>query len=236
MDKKQKQIIKMFDDISKTYDLLNRLLSFGIDKRWRKIACKRAFDIYALPPKRIVDVACGTGDVLLFWDKEATKRKYSGIEYFGVDPSIGMLDVAKEKVSFAQFINSGATDLKLGDESADIVSIAYGIRNVVKRQEAWKEFYRVLKPGGLLVVLEFTKDKDFNLFAEITKWYMKKAIPFIGRLISKHHGAYSYLPDSIDAFATTKQLKEEMLEAGFGTEFIQGYSFNISTLFIMRKI
>jgi len=232
---KQEQIVDMFNEISKTYDLLNRLLSFGIDKRWRKIACKKAYDFYGLEPKKIVDVASGTGDVLLFWQKEAQKRGFRNIEYFGVDPSVGMLEVAKQKVSFAKFFEAKATQLPMEDESADFISIAYGIRNVIQRQEAWEEFYRVLKPGGLLVVLEFTKDKDFNLFAEITKWYMKRAIPFIGKIISKHSEAYDYLPSSIDAFATTKELEDEMIKTGFAKEFIQGYSFNISTLFVMRK-
>jgi demethylmenaquinone methyltransferase/2-methoxy-6-polyprenyl-1,4-benzoquinol methylase len=232
---KQEQIVDMFNEISKTYDLLNRLLSFGIDKRWRKIACKKAYDFYGIKPQRIVDVACGTGDVLLFWQKEAQKRGFQDIEYFGVDPSIGMLEVAKQKVSFAKFFEAKATQIPLEEKSADFISIAYGIRNVVQRQKAWEEFYRVLKPGGLLVVLEFTKDKDFNLFAEITKWYMKKAIPFIGKIISKHSEAYDYLPSSIDAFTTTKEIEEEMKKVGFVTEFIQGYTFNISTLFIMRK-
>jgi demethylmenaquinone methyltransferase/2-methoxy-6-polyprenyl-1,4-benzoquinol methylase len=118
----------------------------------------------------------------------------------------------------------------------DFISISYGIRNVVQRVEAFKEFNRVLKKGGMLVILEFTKPQKENIMGSFVKWYMKKAIPFIGSLISKHNDAYSYLPNSIEAFSTTKNLKDEMIQSGFKECFIQAYSFEISTLFIMKKI
>jgi demethylmenaquinone methyltransferase/2-methoxy-6-polyprenyl-1,4-benzoquinol methylase len=232
---KQEKIISMFNEISPTYDLLNRLLSFGIDRRWRQIACKKCFDLYGKDVERIVDVACGTGDMIHFW-KEASKKTGRDVkEFVGVDPSVGMLAVAKEKIDYARFIEGTATQISLDDGSADFASISYGIRNVVERQEAWHEFYRVLKPGGILAVLEFTKPEKENIFGMFTKWYMQKMIPFIGKIISRHSDAYTYLPDSIKAFETTKALKEEMEAAGFEETFIKGYSFEISTLFIMRK-
>lgn len=232
---KQEKIINMFNEISSTYDLLNRLLSFGIDKRWRQKACKKCFSLYEPKITKIIDVACGTGDMLYFWDEASRKLNKPVKEYLGIDPSVGMLAVAKEKIKFAKFVEGTATALPTKDNSADFVSISYGIRNVVARQDAWKEFYRVLKPGGLLVVLEFTKPEKENVFGQFTKWYMQKMIPFIGKIISKHSDAYTYLPDSIKAFETTKSLKEEMQSAGFKEEFVKGYSFEISTLFIMRK-
>jgi len=232
---KQEKIISMFNEISTTYDLLNRLLSFGIDRRWRQAACKKCFDLYNPEVTKIVDVACGTGDMLYFWNEASRKQNRNVKNYVGVDPSTGMLAVAKEKINFAKFYEGTATEIPLDDESSDFVSISYGIRNVVERQNAWGEFFRVLKPGGMLVVLEFTKPERENIFGQFTKWYMQKMIPFIGRIISKHSDAYTYLPDSIKAFETTKALKDEMEAVGFKEEFIKGYSFEISTLFIMRK-
>jgi len=232
---KQQQIISMFNEISGTYDLLNRLLSFGIDKRWRKVACERALMLLGRNDLHIVDVATGTGDMLSFWKGAAQKASINVTHYDGVDPSVGMLGVARNKIDFATFTEGKATELPFEDNSADIISISYGIRNVVERQAAWQEFERVLKPGGLLVVLEFTKPEKENIMGLITKWYMRKAIPAIGKLISKHSNAYTYLPDSINAFETTAMLKDEMLQAGFDEAHIKGYSFEISTLFIMKK-
>ncbi len=232
---KQEQIISMFNEISPTYDLLNRLLSFGIDRRWRQIACKKCFKHYGKEVERIVDVACGTGDMIHFWHEGAEKTGHTVQEFVGIDPSVGMLAVAKEKIEYANFIEGTATTIPLEDGSADFVSISYGIRNVVERLDAWKEFYRVLKPGGMLVVLEFTKPEKENVFGKFTKWYMQKMIPFIGKIISRHSDAYTYLPDSIKAFETTAKLKEEMEAAGFQSVFIKGYSFEISTLFMMQK-
>jgi len=231
----QEKIISMFNEISPTYDLLNRLLSFGIDRRWRQIACRKCFDLYGKEVDRIVDVACGTGDMIHFWKEASQKQRTPVGEFVGVDPSTGMLAVAKEKIDYARFIEGTATEIPLEEGSADFVSISYGIRNVVARQDAWKEFYRVLKPGGYLAVLEFTKPERENIFGKFTKWYMQKMIPFIGRMISKHSDAYTYLPDSIKAFETTAALKAEMEAAGFSEAFVKGYSFEISTLFIMQK-
>jgi demethylmenaquinone methyltransferase/2-methoxy-6-polyprenyl-1,4-benzoquinol methylase len=174
--------------------------------------------------------------MLYFWKKAAGDRAVCVSEFNGVDPSVGMLEVAKEKIDFANFQEGTATTLPFEDNSMDFISISYGIRNVVQREDAWGEFYRVLKPNGQLVILEFTKPEKENFMGSFVKWYMKKAIPFIGSLISKHNDAYSYLPDSIDAFSTTKNLRDEMIKSGFKECFIRSYSFEISTLFIMRKV
>ncbi len=234
---KQEKIVSMFDDIAGTYDVANRVLSMGIDKSWRNKACKLAYKYYGKKELgKIVDVACGTGDMITYWQKNALEEKVNLQEIVGIDPSVGMMDVAKKKLPEVQFIEARATDLTLEDNSADIISISYGIRNVVERQKAFDEFARVLKPGGLMVILEFTKNKKENPIDYITDFYMNKILPILGGLISRNKEAYTYLPNSIDEFLTTTNLKKELNEAGLKPIYVKGFSMNISTLFIARKI
>ncbi len=233
---KQDKIVGMFDDIASTYDLANRVLSMGIDIQWRKKGCDKAFEI--LGTKRIgqvTDVATGTGDLLIYWREQAQK---SGIEiekYVGIDPSVGMLEVAKKKVDFAEFIEGKAQALPLEDESTDVISISYGIRNVVDRVEALEEFYRVLKPNGIVMILEFTKQERSGLLDKIVDFGMKKVLPRVGGLISKNYEAYKYLPDSIEEFLTTKMLAKELEDAGFEMKYTKSFSMGISTLLVAQK-
>jgi demethylmenaquinone methyltransferase/2-methoxy-6-polyprenyl-1,4-benzoquinol methylase len=234
---KQEKIVTMFNDIAKTYDIANRILSFGIDKIWRKRGCDLAYNLYGKEKiDQIVDVACGTGDMCDYWMKRA---QVNGIELkniSGVDPSTGMLEVAKEKLPHIEFLEGKATHLPFEDETADIISISYGIRNVVEREEAFEEFNRALKQNGLLVILEFTKNEQEGIGDYLREFYMKKILPFVGKMISKHQDAYDYLPNSIDGFATTQKLQEELSNAGFKPIMVKGFSLDISTLFIFKKI
>jgi len=233
---KQKRIVHMFDDIAKSYDLANRVLSFGSDIAWRKRACELAFGYYDKSEvERIVDVACGTGDMLGFWQKSAERKGIGVGEYIGIDPSQGMLEVAKQKFPHFRYIEAYAQDLPLEEEVCDFLSITYGIRNVVERQKAIEEFARVLKPGGMLVILEFTKKQKRSLTDGVVEFYMKKILPAIGGLVSGNRAAYEYLPNSIDGFLTTEQLIGELEAAGFVMEYVKAFSFGISTLFIARK-
>lgn len=232
----QDKIVSMFNDISKTYDVANRVLSFGVDRKWREIACQKSFDLYAKKEiDTILDVACGTGDMCENWDKFAKKEDIKLEKIIGADPSTGMLNEAKKKGLNAQFVEAQAKDLPFKDESVDILSISYGLRNVVNREEGLKEFHRVLKKDGLLVILEFTKLKKQNLITMGRDFYMKKILPLVGGLLSKNFGAYSYLPNSIDGFLTKEDLVNELKEIGFTIEEAKGYSMDISTLFIARK-
>ncbi len=233
MDKQQK-IVSMFDDIASTYDVANRVLSFGIDKQWRKKGCDKAFSIKK-DVQTITDVACGTGDLLLFWKERAAKNGVDVQEYIGIDPAVKMLEVAREKVDFAQFKEGKAQELPLEDSSTDIISISYGIRNVVDREDALKEFYRALKPGGLVVILEFTKQEKSTLTSAMTNLYTTKILPAVGGLISKNYEAYRYLPDSIEDFLTTRMLLDELESAGFEQRYTKSFSFGISTLLIAQK-
>ncbi|MBN2721368.1 MAG: bifunctional demethylmenaquinone methyltransferase/2-methoxy-6-polyprenyl-1,4-benzoquinol methylase UbiE [Campylobacterales bacterium] len=233
---KQQKIIGMFDDIASTYDIANRVLSFGIDKQWRKKGCDKAYEILAKNKiGQIVDVACGTGDLLLYWKARADKHGINVDKYTGVDPSIGMLEVAKEKVSFASFIEGKAQALPFADKSCDIVSISYGIRNVVDRAKGLSEFYRVLNNGGMVVILEFTKQEKSGFVSKIVDFYMKKILPAIGGLVSQNYAAYRYLPDSIEQFLTTAMLEDELKQAGFDVKYVKSFSMGISTLIVAQK-
>jgi demethylmenaquinone methyltransferase/2-methoxy-6-polyprenyl-1,4-benzoquinol methylase len=234
---KQEDIIKMFNEIAKTYDLANRVLSMGVDKTWRAKACNMAYNFYGKPHlNRIVDVACGTGDLMIDWETIAKKNGIEIDEIIGVDPSVGMMEVGKTKIPHRTFVEAGAEDMPLEDESADFISISYGIRNVMKRKEGLEEFARVLKKGGLCIILEFTKNDKNNFTSKLTKFYMNNLMPHIGGLVSKNKDAYTYLPESIEGFITTKQMCEELQEVGLEPIFVKGYSLDMSTTFIARKI
>ncbi len=231
----QNEIIEMFNKISSRYDLLNRLLSLGIDKRWRKIACADALSYLSGGELAICDVACGTGDMLLFWQKAAQKAGVKVSRFVGVDPAIAMLKIAQTKLDFADFIEGSATDIPLESATQDIVSISYGIRNVIHIDSALQEFYRILKPGGLLTILEFTRPQKNSLLQKAARFYVKKAIPLIGKLISNDKEAYTYLPSSIEFFLTKDELAAKLESTGFTVQQIKSHNFEISTTFIAKK-
>lgn len=240
---KQEQIVEMFDQIAPTYDNANRILSLGMDVVWRSEACKKAFEfLESHTPQIILDVACGTGDMVLQWEKIVKKNNKDFIEIIGIDPSNKMLEVAQNKLK--NQISSHKVKLLLGEakkleqiqsDSVDILSIAYGLRNVVDIKEALREFARVLKNGGVLVILEFTKKEKENFLDKIIGFYTKKILPFIGGIISRNYSAYQYLPKSVQDFFGNDMLKNKLAEVGIETKFIKGYSANISTLLIGVK-
>ncbi len=236
MNQKQNNIVKMFDNIASKYDISNRVLSMGIDKSWRDEAVKQTYKLYDKKDINcIVDVACGTGDLMICWRKIAKKNSIKLYNIIGIDPSSKMLNVAKQKIKDGEFKEAFAQDLPLENRTIDIISIAYGIRNVTHRQEAFEEFYRVLKPNGILTILEFTKDEKKSWFSQIKAFYMSKVMPLIGQLVSGNKEAYQYLPDSIDEFVTSKQLQDELKTVGFEVLFAKEYSLNMNTTIIVRK-
>jgi len=233
---KQEKIVEMFDDIASTYDKANRVLSMGIDIQWRKKGCDKAFEI--LEKKRlgqITDVATGTGDLLIYWREQAEKNGVTIEKYVGIDPSVGMLEVAQKKVDFANFIEGKAQKLPVADQSTDVISISYGIRNVVDRVEALEEFYRALNPGGIVMILEFTKQDRSGMVDKVVDFGMKNILPKVGGFISKNYEAYKYLPDSIEEFLTTEMLSKELEEAGFEMKYTKSFSMGISTLLVAQK-
>ena len=235
-DEKQEKIVTMFDDIASTYDKANRVLSMGIDIKWRKQGCNKAFEILGKKDLgQITDVATGTGDLLIYWKEEAQKNSINIDKYVGIDPSVGMLEVAKSKVDFAEFIEGKAQELPIANESTDIISISYGIRNVVDRVEALQEFYRALKPGGIVVILEFTKQDRSSIVDKVVDFGMKNILPKVGGFISKNYEAYKYLPDSIEEFLTTEMLSKELEDTGFEMKYTKSFSMGISTLLVAQK-
>jgi len=236
-EEKQDKIVHMFDDIASTYDKANRVLSMGIDIQWRKKGCDKAFEILGKKELgQITDVATGTGDLLIYWKEQAAKNGVTIEKYVGIDPSRGMLEVARGKVDFAEFIEGKAQALPITDESADVISISYGIRNVVDRVEALQEFNRALKPNGLVVILEFTKQERTGIIDKIVDFGMKNILPRVGGFISKNYEAYKYLPDSIEEFLTTEMLSKELEEAGFEMKYTKSFSMGISTLLVAQKV
>ena len=234
---KQEKIVSMFDDIAPTYDTANRVMSMGVDRSWRKKACDLSYSYNDSDSvDMIVDVACGTGDMMDYWRKQAQVGGIAVDKIVGVDPSNGMLDVAKVKFPDFEYHTAKATEIPLEDGSADILSITYGIRNVVEREEALKEFNRVLKKGGLVVILEFMKNENPSLLGQIRDFYMNRILPKVGGFISKNLEAYEYLPNSIETFSTVENMQNELKEAGFEILFTQSFSMDISTLIIARKL
>ncbi len=239
---KQSQIVEMFNAIAKDYDKANRILSLGIDISWRISACQKAFEALQKDKiERILDVACGTGDMILHWIAQAKKQNITLDSIIGVDPSVKMLDVAKTK--FAQnteskpqlFVGQAQNLEMIESNSVDILSISYGLRNVVEYQKAIKEFSRVLKNGGVIIVLDFFKKQNPSLLDHITSFYTKRILPLIGGLISKNYAAYKYLPDSMDSFLEPKELAFEFAKERIQTKLIKGYSANISHLVLGVK-
>lgn len=233
---KQEKIVEMFDDIAPTYDRANRVLSMGIDKTWRKKGCDLAYDMYGKKEIDLVlDIACGTGDMMDYWMRRATVAGIEVKKLLGVDPSNGMVDVAREKFPKFDYAISKATEIPVEDAQADFLSISYGIRNVVERTQALKEFNRVLKPGGYVVILEFMKRENPGVLAKITDFYLNNILPKIGGAISNNKEAYEYLPNSIEGFLTLEKMQEELEEAGFEIMYSKSFSMNISSLMIARK-
>lgn len=232
---RQQRIIQMFNDISPTYDRLNRILSFGIDQRWRRNGCQAALQAHGRSVRHLVDVATGTGDLILSW-REAGRATGTDIhQATGVDPARGMLELARRKVKNADFIEAPATDLPLEDGAADMLSISYGIRNVLDVDGALREFHRVLEPGGHLLILEFMSPARPGPMDRLGRFYMSRVLPKVGAFISRDPEAYSYLPESIQGFLTSQALVEKLEAAGFAIVQVKDDTFGISTRFIAQR-
>lgn len=233
---KQEKIVDMFNQIAPTYDVANRVLSLGVDVSWRKFACRYMLEIFKERSINIVDVACGTGDMMGLWSEISKEFGVEVKSLTGIDPSNGMLKEARAKFPNFKFIEAYADNTTLASGEAQILSISYGIRNVVERKAALREFNRVLALNGYVVVLEFTKRQKKGLITSLRDFYLSKILPKIGGFISKNKEAYEYLPSSIENFLDAKSFCDELVEAGFEIELCKGFSMDISTLFIAKKV
>ena len=233
---KQEKIVDMFNQIAPTYDVANRVLSLGVDVSWRKFACRYMLEIFKNKSINIVDVACGTGDMMGLWSEISKEFGVEIKSLTGIDPSSGMLKEARAKFPNFKFIEAYADNTTLASGEAQILSISYGIRNVVERKAALREFNRVLALNGYVVVLEFTKRQKKGLITSLRDFYLSKILPKIGGFISKNKEAYEYLPSSIENFLDANSFCDELAEAGFEIELCKGFSMDISTLFIAKKV
>ena len=203
----------MFDAIAPRYDLLNHLLSGGIDRRWRT----RAIRSLALSGReRVLDLCTGTGDLAI----AALRARPGAARVVGVDFAGAMLRIAAEKAERGRLgdrlalVRGDATRIPLDAASVDAVTIAFGIRNVENVPSACAEMHRVLTPGGRLAILEFEVPTLVG-WRSLYGWYLKHVLPRIGRAVSRHDAAYGYLPASIDAFATPDELVKVLRQSGF---------------------
>ena len=318
---KQREIVAMFDSIAQNYDIANRILSFGIDKKWRKEACEKAIGLCEKDSLDILDIACGTGDMIAQWLKtignssltqslreleksafdrrlalsqadfpaQPTKQGEAEVSLSnltqdtriandskdlnnpslrdsqreskqskdspslaegargwvnlpkltsirGIDPSTEMLKIAAQKLPPSVILQNGeAKDLRVDNDSVDILSIAYGLRNVVEVDSALKEFHRVLRKEGILVILEFSKKDNENIFDKIARFYTKRILPYIGGFISKNYAAYKYLPNSVDGFLSLEQIAHKLQNLGFSIKTSKRYFCNVCSLIIAQK-
>jgi demethylmenaquinone methyltransferase/2-methoxy-6-polyprenyl-1,4-benzoquinol methylase len=214
LSKAPEQIAGMFDAIAQRYDLLNHLLSGGIDRTWRK----RAIRSLALTGnERVLDLCTGTGDLAI----AAVRARPGAARVAGVDFAAAMLRVGREKLARERLgdrialVRGDATRIPIAGGSVDAVTIAFGIRNVENVAAACAEIHRVLRPGGRLAILEFAVP-TMPGWRSVYGWYIRHVLPRIGRAVSRHKGAYGYLPASIDAFATPDELVTILRQAGFG--------------------
>ena len=221
----------MFSDIAGRYDLLNRVLSFGIDGLWRKQAVRAVLEV---KPSRILDVATGTADLAI-----ALKRAAPAAEVVGVDFAEPMLARGREKVTRQglelPLLQGDGQDLAFADASFDVVTIAYGLRNFNDREQGLREFYRVLKPGGRLVVLEFPPPPK-SLFGSLFRFYFLKLTPRIAGAVSGRRDAYVYLGQSVLNFPSPKTLADMMRDAGFARVRFQLQTFGVSALHVGDKM
>jgi len=226
LEKKSKEIQDMFNNIAPRYDLLNRVLSFRTDVRWRKKAIKLV-DIK--DETTVLDLACGTADMMI----ELLKRT-NGIKLIGGDFSYNMLRIGKEKLPDGMFSVSDAHCLPFQNESFDRITIAFGFRNVTDKPTGLKEMYRVLKPGGRACILEFSQPEGF-FFSRLYRLYFTKILPFIGGIISGNRKAYEYLPDSVYKFPKRDEYRRIVLEAGFSDVQFNPLTFGICDATILIK-
>jgi demethylmenaquinone methyltransferase/2-methoxy-6-polyprenyl-1,4-benzoquinol methylase len=225
-----RQVQKMFSDIAPRYDLLNRLLSCGQDQYWRKRAVGR---LSPQAGERFLDIATGTADVALEIIRNSPK---GGVQVVGVDFSEKMLELARQKIdsqdqaNFVQLESCSAESLPFEDNSFDGTTTAFGVRNFSDVGQSLREMHRVLKPGGRCMILEFSLPKNSVLNA-LYRFYFEVLLPKVGRLISKHPSAYTYLPETVASFPVRQEFSSLMQQAGFKNVVYKELTFGIVILY-----
>jgi len=228
---KKDQVAKMFNNISPKYDLLNHLLSLGIDIHWRKKAIKL---LQAENPKTILDVATGTGDFAIqALDLDPNK-------VIGVDISDGMLEIGRQKLTRKKLDhrikleNGDSENLNFEDNIFDAVIVAFGVRNFENLQNGLSGMHRVLKKNGRVVILEFSKPTVFP-FKQLYHFYFNAILPIIGKVISKDNSAYTYLPESVKAFPEGSTFLKILNDIGFNQTKCIPLTFGICSIYTGTK-
>jgi len=228
---KKEQVTKMFDTISKDYDGLNRVISFGIDVKWRK---KVVAIVKEARPKTILDIATGTGDLAI------NLAQTSAEKIVGLDISSGMLEVGKEKIKNRSLENTiemvlgDSENMPFEDDSFDAITVAFGVRNFETLEKGLKEIHRVLKPQGTFVILE-TSIPTKTPYKQGYYFYSKNILPLIGKLFSKDRSAYRYLSDSASAFPYGEALNNILRETGFINVKDFPQTFGVATIYKSSK-
>ncbi len=235
---KGKQVGEMFDAIAPAYDFMNTMMTGGLHKYWRNKALKMA--AARLPegePKMVLDVACGTGDVSLKLHKMFPKANITGL-----DLSPGMLWVAKGKLEWwdaetqklITFMEGDCLQMPFPDGTFDMVTVAYGVRNFERLEDGYREMRRVLKPGGVLCVIELSEPEN-SLIKSGYRMYARNVIPLIGKWVSHDNRAYSYLPESIAACPQRREMTALMEKAGFKEASYKSLTFGVITIYLAKS-
>lgn len=228
---KKDQVATMFNNISKNYDDLNRVISFGIDISWRK---KVVQIVSKNNPQQILDIATGTGDLALMMSTLAPEK------IIGLDISEGMLSVGKEKISKAQLndkiemVVGDSEDIRYADNTFDAITVSFGVRNFANLDKGLGEIRRVLKPGGILVILETSNPTKFP-FKQGYKFYTSFILPVIGKLFSKDKIAYSYLSESANFFPFGEAFNNILKKNGFINTAHTPVTFGVATIYSASK-
>lgn len=229
---KKKQVAEMFDGIAGRYDFLNHFLSLGIDKIWRNKAIR---EVAAHQPNNILDVATGTGDMAI-----NASRKLPQAHIVGVDISTQMLEEGGKKLKklgleqTIELREADSENLPFSTGQFDVLMCAYGVRNFENLIVGLQEMNRVLRPGGKVVILEFSQPKRFPI-AQLYRFYFKHILPGIGKLVSRHSQAYTYLPASVAAFPEGDKFVAILSNCGFEKAVARPLSFGITTLYTALK-
>ena len=231
-ENKKQQVAEMFNDIAFRYDFMNRFLSAGIDVTWRKKAILQLKD---LQPKYMMDVATGTGDVAIMANQILNPAKITGI-----DISDGMLEMGREKIkklgleNKIELLSGDSETIHFSDNSFDAITVAFGVRNFQNLEKGLSEMYRVLKPGGKLIVLEFSKPKN-GFFKGFYNLYMNYIAPGFGKLFAKNRSAYQYLNDSVQKFPEGENFVKILDGTGYKLTKYQQLTFGICSVYSGSK-
>ena len=228
---KKEQVAEMFNNISHKYDFLNHFLSLGIDILWRKKAIKQ---LKQDQPKQILDIATGTGDFAI----EALALKPDKV--VGVDISAGMLEMGKQKMKrkgLDHIIDMQMGDsekLLFDDNTFDAVIVSFGVRNFENLEKGLSDMFRVLKPGGKTVIVEFSRPRRFPM-KQLYNFYFKSILPVVGKMVSKDNAAYTYLPESVQVFPDGNDFLTILKKVGFKNTVCKPLTFGISSIYIGQK-